>query len=365
MATNDSKHSRQALEDAATWLIDLREGDLDLDGQREFGRWLRASPEHIRAYLEMSALYADAPHFVRAEDVDVDALVTQARGESNLFVLGGGPATSAAAPHRRISRIRRVGLALAASVVAAAVSALIWYENFHDVYSTDIGEQHSVALADGSTITLDSKSKVRIHFTSRIREIELLKGQALFSAAKDVARPFIVRSGELNVQAVGTRFDVYRKRAATTITVVEGKVAVSSGGAAQPAADAHSEDAVQNLPPVSFTPARASKPTVFVAAGEQLVATADALPSAQKANVASATAWTQRELRFLGTPLVEVVEEFNRCNRLQMKLSDPQLATLRMSGVFSSNDPETLLQFLREQLQLNVVEDAGVVKISR
>src|SRR6185312_16380584 len=60
------------------------------------------------------------------------------------------------------------------------------------------------------------------------RDVELIEGQALFAVAHDVARPFIVSAGNAAVRAVGTQFDVYRKQTGTTVTVVEGRVAVSS-----------------------------------------------------------------------------------------------------------------------------------------
>ncbi len=79
-------------------------------------------------------------------------------------------------------------------------------------YATGIGEQRSIVLADGSTVDLNSRSKIRIRFSSERRGVELIEGQALFKVAKDHARPFVVDSDGTRVRAVGTQFDVYRKR---------------------------------------------------------------------------------------------------------------------------------------------------------
>ncbi len=101
-----------------------------------------------------------------------------------------------------------------------------WQANRYPLYSTDIGERRSITLADGSTVDLNARSKLRIEFSSAERRVELLDGQALFQVAKDKQRPFIVHSGDATVRAVGTQFDVYRKDSGTTITVLEGRVAV-------------------------------------------------------------------------------------------------------------------------------------------
>jgi len=51
-------------------------------------------------------------------------------------------------------------------------------------YTTQVGEQRSIALPDGSLIELNARSSVRVRFTSNERAVELLEGQALFRVAK-------------------------------------------------------------------------------------------------------------------------------------------------------------------------------------
>jgi len=96
----------------------------------------------------------------------------------------------------------------------------------------DVGEQRSIALADGSIIDLNARSRIRVRLSKDERDVELLQGQALFHVAKDNSRPFVVRSDTTVVRAVGTEFDVYRKKNGTVITVLEGRVVVESPYAA-------------------------------------------------------------------------------------------------------------------------------------
>src|SRR5258705_86287 len=100
-------------------------------------------------------------------------------------------------------------------------------------YTTDVGEQRSLRLVDGSTVILNSRSRLHVAFTETARPLEVRQGQALFHVAKNSARPFIVRSDGTVVRAVGTQFDVNRNRSGTIVTVVEGRVAVYSNPLSQ------------------------------------------------------------------------------------------------------------------------------------
>ena len=93
--------------------------------------------------------------------------------------------------------------------------------------------------------------------------------------------------------------------------------------------------------------------------------TAQSAARLKPADVAVATAWTQRQIVFQGTRLSEVVEEFNRYNRKQMVIEDETLRPIRVSGVFSSTEPASLLRFLREEVQLTVTERDEALEISR
>src|SRR5882672_9996987 len=56
-----SKMNIQIYEEACTWFVECRAGDLDDAGRREFDRWLRKSPEHLSSYLEIAAIWNEGP----------------------------------------------------------------------------------------------------------------------------------------------------------------------------------------------------------------------------------------------------------------------------------------------------------------
>jgi transmembrane sensor len=216
-------------------------------------------------------------------------------------------------------------------------------------YTTQVGEQRSIALPDGSLIELNARSSVRVRFTSNERAVELLEGQALFRVAKDPARPFIVTSDGTRVRAVGTEFDVYRKNTSTTVTVLEGRVTVARAGE-----EGRSLSTVQASTPGA----------IIVSSGEQVTVTAAAIPRPTRVNLAAATAWTQRRLVFDASTLADVVEEFNRYNAHRLVVRDATLESFPISASFSSTDPASLVRFLQAQPGISVVEMDDETQIS-
>lgn len=360
-----TRMNTQIYDEAGEWIVRHRTTGLDAAARRRFDAWLRASPENVRAYLEMSSVWEELGSLDPARTPPAAELLAAARAPDNVVMLGttDDARESAGAPledvHPSKDRPGRRGLgwSLAASVLLVLAGA--WLYAGLGTYATGVGEQRSIVLEDGSTIELNSRSRVRVRYGAAERRVELLEGQALFAVAPNKARPFVVHSGGIRVRAVGTQFDVYRKAAGTVVTVVEGKVAVIRQEATK------AGDASPPAPGRTAAPAPAPLVAeVLLAAGEQVVVAPAAAAKPRRADVAAATAWTRRSLVFEASRLAEVAQEFNRYNARQLVVADPALADLRVSGVFSSVDPELLLRFLRSQPELVVEETGREIRIS-
>jgi transmembrane sensor len=351
------------LEEACTWFVEINENAQDKATREAFNQWLRASPEHVRAYLQVAAHWEEGAGRRALESID--DLVALGRSEKNVVPLMRDVDDGLFTLKSRSSPRQRRGIkliALAASIlVTLFAGTLAWKQWFSGVYGTGIGEQRSITLVDGSTVELNSRTRIKVRYSSAERRIDLLQGQALFQVAKNPTRPFIVQTGSTKVRAVGTQFDVYRKVAGTVVTVIEGRVAVGDAQAAREAGDG---TATAMRVPAVGAPAVAID-EILLAAGEQLTMTATAIATKQTANVAAATAWTQRRLVFSSAPLAEVVEEFNRYNAIPLVIADPTLADTQISGSFSSTDPSSLLRFLREIGTYDVRETGASIQISR
>jgi transmembrane sensor len=346
--TDTSSPNDPVLEQACSWLIELNDGEADARTREEFTEWLRRSPEHVRAYMEIAAAWEDSARLRGRHTPDAGALVAQALAESNVVPLPTHPATSPPSPVTS-KRVRR--LAMAACLAALAIFGTVLGSRHllgAPTYETTVGEQRALTLPDGSVVELNSRSRIRVELSATQRIVELLEGQALFEVSQDASRPFVVRIGTTQVRAVGTQFDVYRKRSETVVTVIEGHVAVSSSLPVNAAASGR-------------TPAASS----FVSAGEQVVVTAQAVAAPKRADVGIVTAWTQRKLVFDETPLTEVVDEFNRYSTRRIVIEDPQLAGFHIRGTFPASDPVGLLELLKDRFGISVHETPTEIRISK
>ena len=332
--------NQQILDEAANWFIDFRAGDLDASARQDFHEWLRRSPDHIQAYLDIAATYAELPAPAATGEIDVQAFIDSARASADLNVVSLDQRRSAIGRspeerHRPVSVSKRV-LPVAASFLLVAVALASWFYMERNSYSTDIGEQRSFALADGSTIQLNSRSRVRVRYTDAERGIDLIEGQALFQVAKNAQRPFVVHVNDTQVRAVGTQFDVYRRQSGTVVTVLEGRVAVV------PLAEAQS----------------------FLAAGEQLTVSDQIASKPLAVNPKTATAWTQRQLIFDNASLSEVAEEFNRYSPRPIVMDAGDFDDFHVSGTYSSTNPDSLLRFLRVQSGIRLIESDSEIRIT-
>jgi len=426
-----SKMNTQIYEEACAWFVECRAGDLDDAGRREFDRWLRKSPEHLSSYIEIAAIWNEGPSLDPGGKWSAGKLIQHARsaGDDNVVLLSNAGETmtnrvlaeraSSTVPSQMSNTIldqetvsrrpwftgwRRLAIAASVAALTILAGALGFLELSSPIYATALGEQRSIQFEDGSTVELNSRSKIRVKYSKGARDVELIEGQALFHVAHDTGRPFIVAVGATRVRAVGTQFDVYRKSNGTVVTVVEGRVAVyaapqgllseASGaaptlpvapqasaayfsGSASPrkhsvvpstAERAASESSAstaegQATQPDSRTLSLAEGSSFLLGAGEQVTVTADAAEKTTKPNIAGATAWREREIVFESATLSDVAEEFNRYNQRQLVIKDPALYGFHISGVFSSTDPDSLIRFLRQRPGVKVTETDGEIRV--
>lgn len=376
-SSNRKQLNAQIYSEASDWLIEFRSGDIDAAGRKEFYDWLRTSPEHMRAYLELAAIWNEGAALDEQRVFDDTALMAAFAEQDNITSFPSRTTDSSrseagrGSPGLLTARVRVA--AIAASVLVATLGIPYWYVHIRNTYDTSIGEQRTLTLDDGSTIELDSDSRIRIAYSGREREVELLDGQALFHVTHDATRPFIVHTETTNIRAIGTQFDVYKRNTRTTVTVVEGRVAVvptsdpissqkELSAPAQPEGNGPRHVPLDRLPGIST----GAEDGIFLAAGEQATVDAQgALARTAQPDMAAVTAWTQQQLTFKGTSLHEVAEQFNRYNQRRLVISDPQLAELKITGNFSSTDPASLIRFLEARPDIVVTRSGNEILVSR
>jgi len=383
-------------EEAAEWVVELRSRSDDLT-RRRFDQWLSTSPEHVRAYLECTAISEAAEAGPGATSAEIEALIERARqstvanvipltpassaGEANVVPLTLAHSASEAGSPRRDETQRgswlmrassRVRFGAAAAVLLAVIGASAGYFMTRNVYTTAVGEQRSILLPDGSTIDMNGRSKVRVRLAAASRAVELMEGEALFRVAKDKTRPFVVSANSTRVRAVGTEFAVNRLRRELLVTVVDGTVAVSvpASRARSAARGATPQDSQRVASGETRSVVAALAPSgdeVLLNAGQQLAVptSGSALPQPRSVDVEGAIAWTQRRLVFDATALEDVVAEFNRHSSRPLVIEGSGLQDFDISGAFSSTDVGPFLRFMRAQPGVEVIEEQDRIVIVR
>ena len=246
-------------------------------------------------------------------------------------------------------RVAALGLSAAAVIVTLGF-ALLWQTHPHfDVYRTKAGERRTETLTDGSEITLDSNSEVRVRYTRSSRELVLAHGQALFNVTHDVLRPFSVAADRQNIVATGTSFNVDLLGSQLLVTLLEGHVIVVP----------HESD--KDGVPLPTDHADTTSPTlarIEMDAGEQLLIAPRLPPSITHVNVDHAVAWEKGRLVFQDEPLASVVRRVGRYSEHPIVIADEATANLRISGVFREGDVEGFVSTVVSYLQVHAEHES-------
>jgi len=327
-----------AIDQAIEWIERLQVSDGDSEA---FFDWLTDSPRHVEVFIQTMTLEhrlaAIAPEQWAAWDAAAGANGNAQDALTNVVPLSPQVRTAAKPAPKR----GRWPIAVAASAVMIAVGGgyfLHMSRGWQD-FTTAIGEQRAIRLADGSIIDLNTDSHVRVHLSAGTRDIQLLAGEALFKVQHDAVRPFRVHTGDTVIQAVGTQFDVYRQPHHTTVSVLEGRVRVSS----EPTSGNGRGSALG----AETRSARSSVASTALSAGEQADVGRDGqIKRRASLNVVHVTAWQQRRLIFDEERLANIISEFNRYNRRHFRVEGLEAEARRFSGIFDADDPESLAQLL-------------------
>jgi len=273
---------------------------------------------------------------VRAEAQwrDLDRLASMASGRLR--------PPSEASDHKAVAR--RALLAGGVCSLAAVGLASSGVRPQGRAYETVVGEVRRLALADGSTLILNTDSVARVRFGSHLRKVFLSRGEALFEVAHDAARPFVVHTQTVLVRAIGTVFSV-------RIGEGDGKVEilVSQGSVA-----------VQDP---SATPAR---PVARLVANQRSVSAPSApleVQSVAPQLIERRLAWLDGRVVFDGETLGVAVAELNRHGAQQIVVDDPVLAERPIVGSFRATDPQGFAAAAAAALGADIVAEYGLIHL--
>lgn len=211
---------------AQEWFVLLQTGQPSAEDRRKFELWRKQDARHQAAYDELKAVWSGVEPLrdafaQQATDTQPEAIFAESEQSS--------PPPVPSLPGQSTWSTRFRWCSLGAAIVLAAVlfgpSLAIQLTADH---RTGVGEQAQVELPDGSKAWLNTDTAISINFSEDHRRISLLRGEAQFDVTSDPQRPFSVAADYGTATAVGTVFVVRDSDSTSTVTVVEGQVAVKA-----------------------------------------------------------------------------------------------------------------------------------------
>ena len=213
-------------------------------------------------------------------------------------------------------------------------------------YSTKTGEQTSFNLPDGSFVHLNTNSLLTISFSNNHRQLNLIKGEALFDVAKDKSRPFSVTSGQQSFTALGTIFNVQKSdNNHLELIVTEGRVLIA--------------DSNESLPVLTKKIANTSRNhqqnNIVVAGEKAVIINKIQLPKSiiSPQALSQELAWQKGMLIFDGESLKTALDEISRYTDVTFTIEDQDIAERKVAGYFKADDVETLLASMSINFELN------------
>ncbi|WP_438298787.1 FecR domain-containing protein [Pseudomonas sp. NMS19W] len=295
------------IDEAAQWMALLQSGDVSLQERAAFDAWCAADPRHQQIIEQMGG----GLNLLRHANL---------RGLPRESVLHSLNAPSSSRRRFISGSLSVLGLAVLAGLLGRRYG---WLPEAGEL-STGTGERREFTLEDGSTLMLNARSRVVPLFDSAERLLALRSGELLIDVAKNPARPFVVETGHGRMRALGTKFLVQRAEDSTRLVMLHSQVeVVTAGGARQ-----------------------------VVEAGESLLFNEREILALERSK-GQESAWVQGRLEVRDRPLSEVIDSLRSYRRGILHLS-PEVAGLRLSGLYPLDDSDRTLQLLERSLPIRV-----------
>lgn len=307
---------------AEEWLARLLSPESEAHDSEAFEQWRAADPEHAVAYAEAEHIHRSAAQLAAAPLLRAAA---QAARRDTARDRGLRP---------RLAWLAAAGIAASLLLVFGRLEHTRGTVPVDQHYTSGVGPPRAIHLDDGTQLLLDAQSALTVRLGPQLREVILEQGRAEFTVAHDVQRPFQVRVGNNLIRDIGTTFQVSRQPDGVIVGLLQGRVAVSGDDA-----DHHWTSELR--------PAQQIHIDHGGAAG-----------TISPLDLAAARGWTHGELAFRQRRLDDLLDEMNRYSTTRLRLGDPSLAALRVSGSFHAGDQDALVKALVRGWQLRVKRTA-------
>ena len=288
-----------------------------------FQNWLAMHPEKEYVIGQARTIVEAVDFNERLDETEKAAMwrrvqASMGRDEAPVMPLG------AANP-----RLRRLWAAASVAGVLLLAGASLFFSMRDYRVATGYGEIKRMELPDGSVITLNANSEVRYQrdWESKSKREIWLDGEAYFSVRHTRNhQPFVVHTPDLNVEVLGTEFNVFKRAGKTKVSLNSGKVRISllAGG----------------------------RPEVLMKPGELVEYSGKQKTYAHKSvNAEVHSAWTQSRLVFDDTPVAEVLQRLHDNYGWEMEVKDSAVLAEKLTGEIRTTDEATLVRALAKALE--------------
>lgn len=214
-----SSASSRLQKEAARWFMRMRNAEPDHPDRSRFEAWLLSDQAHANEYDAFAQTWEDFDSTPKLQ-----SLAQAMRNQKDRLD----------AQRKRMEKMVKQGaLGVMLLIVSALLGQQMWREwrdqPLMEIASvTGIGQIGRQTLEDGTKLVLNADTSVRITYYRNKRHIKMERGEVIFDVARDLARPFIVDSGQARVTVLGTRFAVNRLEHLVRVSVDHGRVKVES-----------------------------------------------------------------------------------------------------------------------------------------
>lgn len=357
----DNRIDKKTLEEAASHYLSLQDDSMSGVELKAWQAWFMRSKEHQLAFRRLETLWG-ALENISYQELKA-ATADRANSEANVCasdatsaaVSGNGSVLSLVAPRTGAAPVKHYSPRWFAGIAASAAAVFVaGYMTLAPTagparieatpYYTEAGEQRLVRLSDGSIVELGSNSGIAVRYSAGERALVLLRGQAVFTVAKNPSRPFVVRAGSGSVTAIGTVFNVRRTAGDVRVRVLEGTVAVRPQSEETVAVE---RDAV------------ASAVALVTAGSQTSYSEKGAMSAVETADVHADLAWRTGVLTLVNRELSDVIQEVNRFVQNEVAIGDSSIGAFRFTGTVYPDKIDEWLEGLTQGYPVKVVRVAG------
>lgn len=307
------------VQEAINWMVKLQSGVASSQDLANCNNWREQDSQHEAAWQQLQSLaygLKAVPSHLAHATLEQANLVKLSMSKNEKL-------------QSRRSALKSIAILAGVGTFAFSSYRFAPWQQVLADHATEIGEQRTVMLADGTRMMLNTNSAVNIRYDKNQRLIQLIKGEVLITTAHESAeiyRPLSVQTPQGNVRAMGTHFLVRQQEGSTLAAVYVGALEIQ--------------------------PSKASL-AIRLNAGQQLVFAANQADKVTPADP-DLNAWSDGVLIASNMRLADFVKELDRY--WQGKITcDASAKDITISGVFPLKDTDKVIETLQQTLPINAV----------